>query len=109
MLDQGTVILTSADWPHGVRIVLVTSDTGELCGELSKPSSQPSHFNITLGPNGSHAETVTATIIVSVVYLLIGLGTVALSLYLFNRKFDVSKLDEKTLPRIRRDLTMMMA
>ena len=99
MLDQGALILSSANWPHGVRIVLVTSDTGELCGQLPKPSSRPVHFNITLGPNGSHSDTVKATILVSFIYLLIGLVTITGSFYFFKRKCEVSK----ALPKIRRD------
>ena len=91
MLDQGAVILSSADWPHGVRIVLITSDTGKLCGKLSQPSSHPTHFNITVGPNGSDSDTLIATVIVTVFYLLIALITVGISCIVFKCKFDAER------------------
>ena len=31
MIDKGSVVLEVSDWPEGVRIVLVTSPSGELC------------------------------------------------------------------------------
>ena len=99
MLNQGAVHLRPADWPHGVNIVLINSDTGELCGKRpkSKRASHPAyyrryhHFNITVGPNGSRHETIQATVIVAVFYLLVALIGVALSIIVFNRKFAVSQ------------------
>ena len=104
MLDQGTVILSPADWPQGVRIVLVTSDSGELCGELSEPARQPTHFNITVGPNRSRADTIRATVIVTVFYLLVGLVGVSLSIIVFNLKFDVSHCNDEIKKKIKEEL-----
>ena len=102
MLDQGAVILTPDDWPHGVRIVLVTSDTGELCGQQNSPSpSNPAHFKITLGPNGSLSDTVRATVIVTVFYLLIFLFVVSMTCIVFQCRFNVSRIDEETMSEIR--------
>ena len=104
MLDKGAVLLTPADWPRGVRIVLVTKGTGELCGQHRAPeSSDPPHFNITVGPNGSFSDTIIATVIVTVFYLLIGLLVICMSCFVLPclPMFNVSRIDEKTMSEIR--------
>ena len=98
MLGQGAVIFRPADWPHGVRIVLLIADSRKLCGGnyTSRPAGpHPAYFNITVGPNGSRHETIRATVIVTVFYLLLGLLGLALSIIVFNTKFDISRCVKK--------------
>ena len=39
MLDHGSSVLEVSDWPEGVRIVLVTSPSGDLCAIEGGPGN----------------------------------------------------------------------